>query len=222
MEDDLTLKQSIGYFLTQVPEPVRDFVLNELSGATEQLMQRYDLHVDQGGVLQSQLLLMLLGQTKPADFMTALQNAGIPASSIQSLMKDVNEEIFKKLRAREQASEPIPVQMPRSEPIQPRSLPEMPVYQSAPATFTPAPAISTPTPVAPTPTEPVNSVRTMQGDMDRFKSGGFQSTPAPTSPWEQPVPAPASPQPVVPTPVPEPQTPIVKDYSVDPYREPIQ
>lgn len=220
MEDELTLKQSIGYFLMQVPEPVRNFVLNELSSEVQKLMDTYSLHIDQGGTLQAELLLMLLGQSQPTQFMSALQEAGIAPTSIQGIMKDVNENIFKRLREEEKRPPAAPIQ----ESL--RTAPPAPTPAYTPPAPTPTPQ-PTPEPIVPE----LQKVRTMNSDMELLKSGGFQTAPPPPSAWAPTPPPPAAtlvtqPAPVQP-PAPQQQTPvtekpIVKEYTSDPYREPIQ
>ena len=118
---DLSTEQSIEILLDRVPKPVRDYVLNELSGEVQRLMEKYQLHVDQGGVLQKELLLMLLGQEEPGEFMKELRATGIGEGTVQGLMVDINEDIFKPLRKREQAegAAPAPRPMPAPPPEKP-------------------------------------------------------------------------------------------------------
>ncbi len=48
------------------------------------------------------MLLMLLGQETPVDFVSTLQDAGIAPDKVQSLISDINTEVFMKLRHTEQ------------------------------------------------------------------------------------------------------------------------
>lgn len=147
--DDISLEDSIEVLLGKVPKPVHDYVLDGLSDQVRRLMDKYQLHVDQGGVLQRELLLMLLGQEEPTEFMRELSKAGISDATIQTLMIDINEEVFKPLRAAEQGK-----------PIE-RTTPPPP-----PAPVAPQPVA---TPVAPPMPEPpaqdMRGMRTMQADM---------------------------------------------------------
>ena len=155
--DDLA--QSINVLLARVPRPVREYVISDLSNEVQSLMGRYQLHVDQGGVLQRELLLMLLGQQEPAGFMKELATAGIEQGKVQSMMVDINEEIFKPLRKREQ---------------------EAPPESAAPAP-TPPPA-PRPTPAAPPPPPPDRGVRTMEMDQQQALAQPQPPTYAPPTP----------------------------------------
>ena len=135
MDDNLS--QNLGLLLDSVPAPVREYIEENLSRKIQEFMQRYSLHVDQGGVLRSELLIMMLGQQEPAEFMQELRNAGIPEAAVQSLMHDINEEIFKPIRAAERgsvaaAASPVPVAEAAPDPV--------PVSPPAPPTPAPVPA----------------------------------------------------------------------------------
>lgn len=147
--DDINLEDSIEILLGKVPKPVHDYVLNDLSDEVRRLMDKYQLHVDQGGVLQRELLLMLLGQEEPAEFMQDLGKAGISDATIQSLMIDINEEIFKPLRAKEQGR-----------PVE-RVAPPQPAPPPPPPAPVPEPAPTVPEAI----TQDMRGMRTMQADM---------------------------------------------------------
>lgn len=142
--DDVTLDDSLKALLQQVPRPVRDYILNDLSGKVRELMTRYNLHVDQGGVLQGELMIMMLGQQEPAEFMQELKNAGIPDAAVQSLMHDINEEIFKPIRAAERGGSAAPTPSPEPVEAVAPAIPEPAAPQAPPA----------PEPVAPAPVVP--------------------------------------------------------------------
>ncbi|MDR3547884.1 MAG: hypothetical protein P4M11_06420 [Candidatus Pacebacteria bacterium] len=212
-----SLEESIQYLLNQVPVPVRDFVLNQLGPKTEELMMRYQLHVDQGGILERELLLMLLGQEEPAEFVAALQGLGLDAKTVQDLTNDINSEIFVKLRSTEEKSpenvrpavqQAVPAPQPAYVPPAPQ-----PVAVVVPAAPTPTPAPSPTLPQAPT-EEP--EMRTMASDMEMVKSGTYQ------------VPRPEVAVPPMPKSL-APQSEnrealhnILKEYGIDPYREPVE
>ncbi|HYF29347.1 MAG TPA: hypothetical protein VEA36_03225, partial [Candidatus Paceibacterota bacterium] len=134
--EDKDFFESVSRLLRQAPAPVRDFVLNELPQATERLMQRHQLHIDQGGVLESELLLLLLGQSTPEEFVMSLKEGGVPEEKLKALVGDVNTEIFMRIRKQEQTQKP------------PEPRPTPPVPPSAPAARTPVPIYS-PLPSAP-------------------------------------------------------------------------
>lgn len=163
---EISLEESLGLLLARVPAPVRDYVLNDHVSTVRGLMQKHQLHVDQGDVLQRELLLMLLGQQGPAEFMKALRASGIPEATVQVLIEDINETIFKPLREKEQAG---------SGEVHP---------QITEAAVPEAPPIEAPAP----PTPPVNprGMHTMQADMQTAQA---QPVPPPWQPQQYAPPA---------------------------------
>jgi hypothetical protein len=184
---ELTLQDSIALLIQQVPAPVRNFILYELNNKTEELMLRYKIHVDQGGILENELLLMLLGQEEPTEFVSALEAAGIPSQVVQSITNDINQEIFMKLRAAETA--PVVTQNPQvaGSPIQ-------------------APSLVTPP-------------NTAQKQAETVKTDWVQVTPAIPAQIGSPI------QPKVQLPQTQNRDDlhaILKEYGIDPYREPAE
>lgn len=247
--DELSLEQSIGLLLSQVPKPIHDFVLNELSEKTQQLSDKHKLHVDQAGVLQRELLLMLLGKEEPANFSKSLGEAGIPEATAQALLLDINEEIFKPLRKLEQTPA-VPA------PAAPAPTYREPIPEPAPAPITPPPP---PVAQAPQWTPPYPQTAPPPPQFVPMPPGTYwvpvsiAQVPPPPPP-QAPAPEPATPvappqptpevQPEAPRPEPTPvtqpqwtapanlptgmpvtpsapQIPITKEYGADPYREPV-
>jgi hypothetical protein len=110
---ELSLADSIAILLEGVPAPIRAFVLNDLQSTSQELMVRHQLHVDQGGVLEKELLLLLLGQENPEEFSGALRETGIPNEVVQGIVRDVNQQVFMRLREEERAQANVPVSTPR-------------------------------------------------------------------------------------------------------------
>lgn len=178
-DEELSLDQGIALLLSQVPRPVQDFVLNELSNTTRMLMERYRLHVDQGGVLERELLLMLLGQEEPADFITSLKEAGVDHETVSRIAADVNREVFIPLRKNEQTSTERGESL-YAKPVQPAPAGERVWIQATPAREE-APKAAIPSYVPPAPNTPsVNA---------------FNNPPAPAR--TAPPPAPPPPVPVI-------------------------
>ena len=278
MDEQLTLESSIELLLTQVPGPVRIFVLNELDSTTSALMTKHQLHVDHGGVLERELLLMLLGQSTPDEFVKALTGAGIEEGVVRNIVSDVNKDIFMRLREEERKEVSAPVKpaaaavpnrtpVPIYSPLPATSIPPVPpsrveppanlpgqLPEPAPRPVPPPPHIEVPIPVAPKvveqpmpqPDQHTRIMHTMARDMAALKGGADPlrvAHPAPPAWAENPTkPAPVAPAPVVPPqshteavarPAPAPQ-PVVhaapqealrthlKQYGVDPYREPVE
>lgn len=234
--DDLTLEQSIAQLLTKVPAPVQQFVLNELGTTTNLMMAAHNLHIDQAGVLERELLLMLLGQEDPAQFATALKEAGVDEATTQAILKDVNERVFKRLRTQERAEGVAP-----ATPTAPQErawVEVTPKPTSAPTTpaptYTAQPAQQATQRPPQTAVPSVAPIRTMAADMAEAQHptqrprvpqqlpGAPIPVPPPIPHQELPPIQPSAPAQPIARPAPPPQPPLPpKTYGADPYREPI-
>lgn len=153
---NISVDEAVGALLENLPGVIRDFVQGpERDKVALELMQKYGLHVDQGGVFQLAYLQMLLGAISPDEFSKTLTDAGISKEITTSLMGDLNEMVFKPLREKErEASEkPKPeapkIEAPRTSPPPPSYHPEIPVIREP--VVQPAPIVApepAPTPVA--------------------------------------------------------------------------
>lgn len=215
---DGDIAQQIEERLNTLPEAVRGAIISaELSKHVQELAKRHQLHLDQAGALENEVLLAMLGFYPQEEFTQKLRtNVQITADQAQALANDVNEEIFKPAREAtlrasnmprpEIAEEPEPVTMPPLTPSpEPKATPA-PVLTTLPITPTtpPAPAPSV-TPIAkPIDTHPADELL-----MQKTVSAAPQipaATPPATAP-STPVGDPTKPQPY---------------KATDPYREPIE
>jgi len=176
-QDDLEFANSVRTLLEGVPDSIRDFILNNLSHAVQELIEKYTLHVDQGGILERELLLMLVGEEEPSGFSKELVESGIPAEIVRGIITDVNETIFKKLQATEVDSVLAAKPPYRREPAR-VDVPVMQVGVPAPtASAVPAPSVQPPhfnliqpQPAAQAYTAPAApEVRTMASDMQAMQ-----------------------------------------------------
>ncbi|MDB5195141.1 MAG: Phage Tail Collar [Parcubacteria group bacterium] len=133
--------QAIATLVDDLPRPVREFVLGpERDRISLSLTQKYSLHADQAAAFEQTYLFLLLGVSSPEEFAQALKNAGISEETVLGLTNDINEQVFKPLRAKIQESTGTP---PDS------SAPAIPA-PVIPSTSGGASAVSkTPIPVAP-------------------------------------------------------------------------
>ena len=69
------------------------------STAIENISKKYGLHIDQMGKLAEETGLVMLGVTHPKDFISNLAGRlGVDQLTAKSIARDVNEQIFKKVR----------------------------------------------------------------------------------------------------------------------------
>src|SRR3989338_9831762 len=97
---DPTLENDIKELMKEVPAPIRAFFASgKVEVVAKNLMQKYQLHIDQGAVVEREIILLLLGLKDPTEFTQALaEEAKLDQQTISNITKDVNEQIFVPLR----------------------------------------------------------------------------------------------------------------------------
>ncbi len=247
-----TLDESIQQVMQTLPPVIRDYLsAGKYTEVAKGLITKYGLHVDQGGILEREIMLLLMGIENPTEFINALiEEAKLDAKVVENIVKDVNDQIFAPLKEAEMKSdttEPEPShfhlenKIPHPVPAPVRNEIHHPPLGPAAAVTAPAPAI---TPVeAPKllaeeklledHEEPHLDVRdkvqapTQEVVAPTGSVGGINLIPFPPKkivPPPHPLPEATegtAEKPISPTP-PKVPPPPVKPYSVDPYREPIE
>lgn len=233
---DMSVDEAISTLLSELPKPVQDFVTGpERARIALSLSQKYQLHVDQAGAFEVAYMHMLLGISSPEEFVDTLTKAGIAAETVRNLANDVNEQVFVPLRKAEQAPPAPVIATPPPAPAAP-ILPGS--TEPVPQQVVPPPTHHYPVPAAPLPHTliyPPYAVPygTPMYMMPVHHPQQWVAPPVAAPLPEQPVPTPPVPvQPSTPIPVPplmetrpiappvQLSTPIQKEYSADPYREP--
>lgn len=97
---DPTLESDIKELMKEVPAPIRAvFASGKVETVAKNLMQKNQLHIDQGAVMEREIILLLLGLKSPDEFTKALtEEANLNQQTINSISKDVNDQIFVPLR----------------------------------------------------------------------------------------------------------------------------
>lgn len=128
-----------------LPLAIRNFFADgKLQSVTQSLVAKYGLRVDQAGVLERELMLLVMGLESPTEFVDTIGDEGnIDDASIETLVQDINELVFTPLRTEIERTTrraapiaplpPRPVQMPVQPPTRP------PVVQQPPAPTAQAP-----------------------------------------------------------------------------------
>lgn len=220
-QQELTFDESMKEVMRSLPPVVRSYLSQgKYTPVAKGLMTKHGLRIDQGGVLEREIMLLLMGVESPEEFKQSLtEEARISEETVEAITEDVNTQIFVPLREEEMkesvaekevvqsalaaaeshAAEEVPRAIHHELPQVVRKVPVVPAIEvpaSAPVASVPKPLQSLPRIIVPIPTTP------------------------PRSPEPRPVfPAPQatseSPMPTVPSTT-------IKSYSVDPYREPIE
>lgn len=84
-----------------LPDDVQNSFLSiDTYNILHKIVERYHLHVDQSGLLSEEVGLVMLGATRPDDFLTSIQTKlGIPLETAGNIVKDINTEIFFPIRS---------------------------------------------------------------------------------------------------------------------------
>jgi hypothetical protein len=219
----LTLEQSINQIVPTLPAPIRRFFAQRKLGETaHRLMERYALHIDQGAVLERELMFLLLGIKSPDEFASELY-AQLPVSRqiVLDIISDINKEVFVPLREEMQKTS-AEVKPPQPKPPQPQRSELRNVLAS----------VTKETKLLEDHEEPHIEIRDkVQGSSSLptsvpLKPFNLPLTPIPPnlpgvihhSPLASPKATATPPKPISPVP---PPAPIIKEYSSDPYREPV-
>jgi hypothetical protein len=184
-QQDLVLDENIKQVIRTLPAPIRTYIgQGGYSLVAKGLMKKYGLRIDQGTVLEREIMLLLMGIENPSEFTAALATEGrLDQQAINGITHDVNEQIFIPLsqqmrsstvqqptRPAPRASVPVPSYISQSSVIP--ANPSMPMrpqqQQSGYVTNGPKYVQPRPTPVAPAPVQrpsaqpmaaPLNSAR---------------------------------------------------------------
>lgn len=95
-----TFEESIKQVMQTLPQNIRTYISQEkYTAVVKNLMSKYNLHIDQGGVLEREIILLLMGIESPEEFTQALfEEVRINKQIISSIAKDANDQIFIPLR----------------------------------------------------------------------------------------------------------------------------
>ncbi|MDO8566956.1 MAG: hypothetical protein Q7R58_02275 [bacterium] len=97
---DLTVDESVNQVMRTLPPVVRSYLVQgKHTAVAKNLMTKYGLRIDQAGVLEQEIILLIMGIDNPDEFTQVLaKDAKLDAQTINSITKDVNEQIFIPLR----------------------------------------------------------------------------------------------------------------------------
>jgi len=127
-----TLNDDLKQVLAEVPPPIRAFIASgKVQVIAKNLMQKNQLHIDQGAIIGRELILLLLGINTPSEFTQALtEEAKLAQQTVSSIMQDVNTQIFIPLREQMRSSGSQASASPQRPPAPPVPVPSRPVVAS--------------------------------------------------------------------------------------------
>ena len=105
-QNDMTFEQSIRAVMQTLPPVLRKYLADgKYTPVAKSLAIKYGLHIDQAGVLEREIMLILMGIENPEEFAKSLTTeASIPEGTVRNIMTDVNAQIFVPLREQMKSS----------------------------------------------------------------------------------------------------------------------
>ena len=154
--------ESVARIMRTLPPAIRSYLSQgRHTPVAKSLMAKYGLRVDQGGILEREIILLLMGVENPEEFTRSLvQEANLGQETIAGIVRDVNAQIFAPLR--EEMRHPTPAPAPaKPAPQVYAPPPQSPAYvrpETAPPAAPSAPTLNTgriPSRIAPLPPKTV-------------------------------------------------------------------
>ncbi|MBY0294287.1 hypothetical protein K2Q08_03075 [Patescibacteria group bacterium] len=139
--------------LAELPQDVRDAVLSaQLGERLRAIGQKHSLHIDQIGVLEDEVMLVMLGFFEPEELNNQIATQlRIPAQDASAIVQEVNEQIFLPIREsmkRFSESKRTPKAIVEATEVRPVSIVE-PQQNLAPVSPTPVESTNIPIRVVP-------------------------------------------------------------------------
>lgn len=99
-QPELTLEESVKQVMQTLPPVIREYLSQgRYTPVARNLMAKYGLRIDQGGVLEREIMLLLMGIENPDEFSKALaEEAKLDQKTINGIVEDINTQIFVPLR----------------------------------------------------------------------------------------------------------------------------
>ncbi len=136
-----TFDQDLSTVVSQLPMPIRSFFISgKVEVIARGLMQKYRLHIDQGTIMEREIILLLLGLKNPTEFIKTLtEDAQLDQQTVDGIAQDVNDQIFVPLQE-EMKSEAVTIsaQEKSQKPIPPRQQTATPAPTYAPPLQSPS------------------------------------------------------------------------------------
>ncbi len=104
-QQELTLEESMKQVMKTLPPFIRNYLSEgKYTAVAQGLMAKYNLRIDQGGILERELVLLLMGIENPAEFTKSLIDEAkiVDKMTVDNIVRDINDQIFVPLRKQEE------------------------------------------------------------------------------------------------------------------------
>ncbi|MBI5405571.1 hypothetical protein HY972_00830 [Candidatus Kaiserbacteria bacterium] len=97
------LEDDVKQVMQTLPPVIRTYLTQgRYTAVARNMMTKYGLRIDQGGVLEREIMLLLMGVENPDEFVQALaEEAHLDRETVDGIVQDVNAQIFVPLREEE-------------------------------------------------------------------------------------------------------------------------
>lgn len=135
-QQQTTSDQDLSIVVSQLPSHIQEFFASgRIDAIARDLTQKYRLHIDQGTIMEREIIMLLLGLRSPDEFTKALgEDAKLDERTVSNIVTDVNGRIFIPLREqmRKESVEtpPTPRPMTQVAPPSPRPISQIPARPS--------------------------------------------------------------------------------------------
>ncbi len=131
-----TFDESVNQVMQTLPSVIRAYLVQgKHTAVAKNLMMKYGLRIDQAGVLEQEIILLIMGVDNPDEFTQVLvKEAKLNQQTISDIVQDVNAQIFVPLRQEMMKSgtvtapQPPRPQIPTPRPMATPSATEPPRY----------------------------------------------------------------------------------------------
>lgn len=158
--EEPTFDESVAAVMQTLPPVIRDYLVQgKYTAVAVSLTAKYKLRIDQAGVLEREIMLLLMGIEDPAEFTMALaEEAQLDKDTVDKISQEINERIFIPLR-KEEEQKGFGAAAPSAAPRAAAPAPAAPNPVAPPAPQRPAPVNPFAPHVAPLPPKSVLPAR---------------------------------------------------------------
>src|SRR3989338_11640544 len=112
---DSALENYIKELMKEVPPMIRAvFASGRVEVVAKSLMQKYKLHIDQGAIVEREIILLLLGLKGPDEFTKTIAEEGrLDQTTVNGVVQDLNQKIFVPLREEMRKGPPTELKPPQ-------------------------------------------------------------------------------------------------------------